>query len=246
MPSAYQTRLIEADPQAMWNIISDLIRYADWLVLPSGKVTKVEVTRDAGVLTRSARRLEVESGRWFDEEIYEAAAPSYVAYRVLSDSSGKFARAFKSMSISIRLVPAAAGGVNVTLGVDYAKAGFIGRLTDWFGPRNWRRAFQRSLANLDRVVRSSPAPELYMPPWRAKPSPAPSPAPPVEKETLAPTLEVVPAAVEEETSTPGPSPQELQAQLTRLRALLEQSREMGLSTAEIEARIADLEAKLDT
>ncbi len=263
MPSVYRTRHIDADQQTVWKIISDLTASKDWQVVSAGRVTDARIIQDAGVLTRSIRRIEVEGSGWLEEEVTEASAPSYVAFKVLRDSTGNFNRTYKDMTISVRVVGASGGGVNVTLGVAYTKASFIGRWTDWFGPRNWRGAFGKSLENLAQLV-SHAKPELFTPTWR---QPAERPAAPV---TPAPAVEVKPAeppAMPEPAEAPPPAPAdafvsvkaeaevetpaaetaaraELEQQLARLRSLLDQSRELGLPTAEIEARIADIEARL--
>ena len=54
MATVRETKTIDTDPLAMWRIISDMMRYAEWMVLPAGKITKVTVIKDAGVLTGSA------------------------------------------------------------------------------------------------------------------------------------------------------------------------------------------------
>ena len=171
MPVVFHTRLVDTDTHTLWKILSDLAGYKDWLVLPAGRVTGVRITADAGVLTRSERRLEVESGQWFEERVTEASAPNFVAFQVLRDNTGKFASTYKDLTIGIKAVAASGGGVNVTMNARYSKATLIGRWTDFFGPRNWKRAFKRSLENLATLVSRQPRPELFTPAWRQPVSP---------------------------------------------------------------------------
>ncbi|MCZ7545080.1 MAG: SRPBCC family protein [Anaerolineae bacterium] len=255
MPAVHQTRRMDTDQPTMWKIISDLVGYKEWLVLPSGRVVEARITQDAGVLTRSERRLEVEGGQWFEELVAEASAPSYVQFRVLRDNTGKFASTYKDMVISVKAIGAPEGGVNVSLSVTYTKASFLGRWTDWFGPRNWRRAFTQSLKRLETVVESHAKPEVFTPTWR-QPAPAPEVAPPPAP--AAPAAEEAPPeaapsekeiaadafAVAAEEAAPEPDREALENQLAQLRGVLEQSRALGLPTGEIEARIADIEARL--
>ena len=275
MPAVYQTRQMETDIQTLWKIISDLTGYKEWQVLPAGRVTDVKVIQDAGALTRSVRRIEA-GGRWFEEEVAEAAAPGFVAFTVLRDSTGDFNRTYKDMTISVKAVPSSVG-VGVTMGVTYNKASFIGRWTDWFGPRNWRRAFGKSLANLQELVSRRAVPEMFTPTWRRAEAEKPArpeveaahteareveverePEPPPEAYTRAAAdafsvvasteaesaAEDKPAEAASEAAPAQPSRAELEAQLSTLRALLQQSRQLNLPTADIEARIAEVEARL--
>lgn len=255
MPVVFHTRLVDTDTHTLWKILSDLAGYKDWLVLPAGRVTGVRITADAGVLTRSERRLEVESGQWFEERVTEASAPNFVAFQVLRDNTGKFASTYKDLTIGIKAVAASGGGVNVTMNARYSKATLIGRWTDFFGPRNWKRAFKRSLENLATLVSRQPRPELFTPAWRQPVSPpAPAikePPRPAEPEPLPPAAPADafaaverPAAREAEPAEVQPSRAELEEQLTLLRGLLVQTRKMDLPTADIEARIAEIETRL--
>jgi uncharacterized protein YndB with AHSA1/START domain len=264
MASVRITQTIDTDPQTLWTIFTDMPNYAEWLVVPSGKVTKSTFTRDAGVLTGSTRRIEVKGGRWFEEEFYEAAAPNFIAYRVVGDNTGTFARTYREMSISIRIVSVPGGGSVVTLGVDYTKSGFIARWTDFTGPGKWKRAFKRSLANLAELIARRPKIEVFTPPraWRAEPAPLPSEAEEAAAEPVFTADEPLADAVatsagpvwsDEAVEAPAETPAEVEAEaetedveaeLTRLREMQKQMSEMGLSTDEIDQRIAALESRL--
>ncbi len=225
MASVTETRTIDADQHTLWRCMADIPRYAEWQVLPSGKVVKAALTRDAGVLTGSTRRVELSNGRWFEETFYEAAAPNYVAYEVEGDSSGKFNRQYKKMTISIKMIPAPGGGTNVTLGVNYTKTGFLGRWLDFGGPGAWRKAFRQSLVNLAELIARAPKAEVFTPAWQQPPTPTPPPpTPPL------PDPPVDTTAIETE--------------LAKLRTTREQMAELGVSTDEIDARITALESKL--
>ncbi len=227
MASIIVTQSINTDQQSLWRILSDMSRCPEWMVLPQGRVTGATVIRDAGVLTGTARKLELEGGRWLEEEFYEAAAPNFVAYRVLRDSTGDFNRKYKEMAVSIRSIPAPDGGLNVTLSISYTKASRLGRWFDFFEPRRWRQALQTSLENLGKVAASGPPVEVFTPSWREEPAPEPEPKEP----------EVV-EAIEE---TNPEDTEALHAELEKLRQMRTQMREMGLDTAELDARIAELE-----
>ncbi|MBN1287112.1 MAG: SRPBCC family protein [Anaerolineae bacterium] len=228
MASVVETKKIDIDQETLWRLLCDIPRYAEWQVVPAGKVTQSTVTRDAGVLKGSARRIECTDGSWYEEEFFDAAAPNYVAYRVVRDSSGKFSRTYKELTISVRVVEAPEGGVNVTLGVNYAKAG-LGRWIDIGGPGSWRRAFKRSLENLSEVAARSPAPEAFTPAWR-KPAPAPAPVRATPPEKKAPAVPAIDTA-------------DIDAEMEKLHAMKKQLQEMNLSTAEIDARLAATELK---
>lgn len=253
MALVVETKTIDAAQETMWRILSDIPRYAEWQVIPAGEVANSIVIRDAGVLTGSARRIELAGGGWYEEEFYEAAAPNYVAYRVLRDSTGKFSKTFNEMSVSIKAVPAPGGGTNVTLSVNYKKSG-LGRWIDIGGPRSWKQAFRKSLANLAEVAERTTPPEVFTPSWR-EPAAAPEKS---EPEPARPEVEVDTSAIDAELDqlhkmkaqmgNMGLSTEEIdariaKAELEKLRTIQAHMRERGFSTEEIDARIAELEAE---
>jgi hypothetical protein len=243
MPSVQETRKIDIEPMALWRLMTDIPTYAEWQVMPEGKVVESKLIRDASVLTGSARRINLQGGRWFEDEFFEAAAPGFIAYRIVADSTGTYNRTYKVMELSIRMVGTSEGGTAVTLSVNYVKASWFGRWFDFGGQGKWRRAFKRSLSNLADFVARQPKTEVFTPTWRqqaekppAGPKPSPPPAP----------AEEAPAAVEEaqeveEPAPPEPDTKAIDAEIEKLRAMQAQMQEMGLSTDEIDVRLVALE-----